>query len=50
METTMDIEPSLQAFMDRKINIARATFAKDVDLEVLTNTTLLTFAGKRATG
>jgi hypothetical protein len=31
--------------MDRNINIARATFAKDVDLEVSTNTTLLTFAG-----
>jgi hypothetical protein len=41
----MNIEPSLQSFMDRHITIARATFGKDLDDDVLTNTTLLTFAG-----
>jgi hypothetical protein len=39
------IEPKLQEFIDRKMVIAQATFAKDSDEQVLRNTTLLFLAG-----
>jgi hypothetical protein len=39
------IEPKLQEFIDRKMVIARATFAKDTDEQVLRNTMLLQCAG-----
>jgi hypothetical protein len=39
------IEPELQEFMNRKMVIARATFARDTDEQVLRNTMLLYLAG-----
>jgi hypothetical protein len=41
----MNIEPSLQSFLEPYITMGRATFARDTDDEKLTNTALLTFAG-----
>ena len=41
----MNIEPSLQSFLEPYITMGRATFARDTDDETLTNTALLTFAG-----
>jgi hypothetical protein len=39
------IEPKLQEFIDRKMVIAKATFAKDADEQMLRNTMLLECAG-----
>jgi hypothetical protein len=43
--TSLSIEPELQEFIDGKIKIAQATFAKDTDEQTLRNTMLLYFAG-----
>jgi hypothetical protein len=41
----INIDASLQSFMDPLLTIARGTFAKDGNDETLTNSALLTFAG-----
>jgi hypothetical protein len=41
----MNIEPSLQSFLEPYIKMGRATFARDTDDQTLTKTALLTFAG-----
>jgi hypothetical protein len=41
----MNIEPSLQSFLEPYIAMGRATFARDTDDQTLTKTALLTFAG-----
>ena len=41
----MNIDASLQSFMDPYINIARATVAKGASDKELVNTVLLTFGG-----
>jgi len=41
----INIDASLQSFMDHHVTIARGTFAKDANDETLTNSALLAFAG-----